>query len=329
LLGGGGDVNNLVLDFFTYGKMLECINYTNIVFISKVQALASMAQFRPISLCNVLYKIVSKVILNRMKSLLPYVISECQSAFVPRRMIIDNVIVSFKMLHYLKNKRGGREAQMAAKLDMRKAYDRVEWDYHRAILLKMGFHERWVMLVMECVTSVTYSVMVNGEQKGYIKPTRGLRQRDPLSPYFFLICAECLSTLFRKAERDSLIQGISICRGGPHVSHLFFTDDSIIFCRVTQSEGAALLDLLLCYENALGQKVNSEKTTLFFSPNTQQVTRVAIMHLFGTNPTTQFAKYLGLSPIIGRAKKKTFNAIKDRVWKRLQGWKEKLLSQAL
>lgn len=128
--GGGGDVNNAVLDFFTYGKMLECINYTNIVFISKVQALASMAQFRPISLCNVLYKIVSKMILNRMKSLLPYLISECQSAFVPGRMIIDNVIVSFKMLHYLKNKRGGREAQMAAKLDMRKAYDRVEWDYH-------------------------------------------------------------------------------------------------------------------------------------------------------------------------------------------------------
>ena len=90
-----------------------------------------------------------------------------------------------------------------------------------------------------------------------------------------------------------------------------------------------MLDLLLCYENALRQKVNSEKTAVFFSPNTQQVTRVAIMHLFGTNPTTQFEKYLGLSPIIGRAKKKTFNAIKDRVWKRLQGWKEKVLSQAL
>ncbi len=129
-----------------------------------------MSQFRPISLCNVLYKIISKVLVNRMKVLLPSVISDCQSAFVPGRMITDNVIVSFEMLHFLKNKRYGKEAQMAVKLDMSKAYDRVEWDYLRAILLKLGFNARWVGLLMECVSTVTYTTMVNGEQKGYIRP---------------------------------------------------------------------------------------------------------------------------------------------------------------
>ena len=119
-------------------------------------------------------------------------------------------------------------------------------------------------LVMVCVTSVTYSVMVNGEQKGFIKPERGFRQGDPLSLYPFLICAEGLSALLRKAERDSLIHGVSICQGGPRMSHLFFANDSIIFCKASISECEEVLKVLSLYENASRQQVNGGKTTLFF-----------------------------------------------------------------
>uniref|UniRef100_A0A2N9H9Z1 Reverse transcriptase domain-containing protein n=2 Tax=Fagus sylvatica TaxID=28930 RepID=A0A2N9H9Z1_FAGSY len=324
----GTDVTTAVLDFLNSGRMLGSMNFTHIALIPKVKSPECMAQFRPISLCNVVYKIISKILVNRMKSILPQVISDSQSAFVPGRMITDNVMTAFEVVHYLKNLRVGKNAQMAAKLDMSKAYDRVEWDFLKEIFLKLGFHVRWVHLVMECVTSVSYAVKVNGEPKGHIKPSRGLRQGDPLSPYLFLICAEGLSALLRKAERDNLIQGVAICRGSPRISHLFFADDSVIFCRATNADCVALHNALSLYERASGQKVNGNKTALFFSPNTPHDTRTSITTLFGTSPTTHFEKYLGLPPVMGRSKKRAFNEIKDRVWRRLQGWKEKLLSQA-
>ena len=182
---------------------------------------------------------------------------------------------------------------------MSKVYDRVEWDYLRALLLKLWFEARWVRFVMVCVTSTTYSVMLNKESKGYVFLGRGLRQGDPLSPYLFLICVEGLSALMGKAERDSLIKGISICRGGPWVSHLFCANDSIIFCRATIAECLALQHILNFYESASGQMVNGDKTAIFFSHNTDLAIRSDILHMFGTSATTKFEKYLGLPPVIG------------------------------
>jgi hypothetical protein len=315
----GEDVSFAILDFFRSGRMLGSINFTNIVLIPKVKNPESMSQFRPISLCNVLYKIISKVLVNRMKVILPNIISDSQSAFIPGRLISDNVIMAFEVLHYLKNLGAGANFQMAAKLDMSKAYDRVEWNFLQAILLKLGFHRRWVSLIMTCVSSTSFAVMVNGVPNGYIKPSRGLRQGDPLSPYLFLLCAEGLSALIRKAEREQTIWGIAICRGGPRLSHLFFADDSVIFCRASQHEGGVLQAILKLYERASGQKINEEKTTFFFSKNTPYAVRSEILSMFGSSPASQFEKYLGLPPILGRSKKRAFNEIKDRIWKRLQG----------
>ena len=125
---------------------------------------------------------------------------------------------------------------MALKMDMSKAYDRVEWLFLKKILLKMGFQALWVALIMECISAVSYSILVNGESKGIITPSRGLRQGDPLSPFLFLFCAEGLDAILGKSAREGEIEGFSLCRNGPKLTHLFFADDCLIFCRSTLEE---------------------------------------------------------------------------------------------
>ena len=132
--------------------------------------------------------------------ILPDVISDAQSAFVLDRQIIDDTTITFEVLHRIRKKRKGKKRQMAIKLDISKDYDRVEWEFLRQIMIKIRLDERWVRLAMQTVCTTSYSILVNGEPKDFIQPTRGIKQGDPLSPYLFLLCAEGLSRLIRKAS---------------------------------------------------------------------------------------------------------------------------------
>jgi hypothetical protein len=132
----------------------------------------------------------------------------------------------------------------------------------------MGFASRWIHLMMACVRTTSYSVLLNGDPTGYIKPSRGIRQGDPLSPYLFLLCVEGLSALLRQAGREQRVNGVSICRGGPKISHLLFADDSLFFCDASTENCSRLLEVLSTYERASGQVINRDKTALFFSRNT-------------------------------------------------------------
>uniref|UniRef100_A0A2N9GXY8 Reverse transcriptase domain-containing protein n=1 Tax=Fagus sylvatica TaxID=28930 RepID=A0A2N9GXY8_FAGSY len=132
----------------------------------------------------------------------------------------------------------------------------------------MGFNGTWVKIIMKCLSIVNYSVLLNGNPMATFSPSRGLRQGDPLSPYLFLLCAEGLSALLRRGEVDFLYRGVAVSRGGPRVTHLLFADDCMLFFRATTDECQAVMNILDKYEAASGQKLNNDKTSIFFSTNT-------------------------------------------------------------
>ena len=135
----GPEVVNCVLSSLNSGRMPCSLNETYLCLIPKVKSPQKITEFRPINLCNVLYKLISKVLANRLKRVLDAVIDESQSAFVPGRLISDNVLVAFETMHCIDQRKKGKEALMAVKLDMSKAHDRVEWVYLEAMMRKMGF----------------------------------------------------------------------------------------------------------------------------------------------------------------------------------------------
>ena len=155
--------------------MLPKINHTNIVLIPKVKDLDKMFDFRQISLCNVIYKIISKVLANRLKPVLPRIISPTQSAFVLGRLITNNVLVAYEMLHTMHARKKGKKGSMALKLDISKAYDLVKWQFLQGIMEKMGFPTQWIKRVMSCVTTASFSILVNGKPYGMVHPSRGIR----------------------------------------------------------------------------------------------------------------------------------------------------------
>ena len=204
-------------------------------------------------MCYIKYKIYSKVLANRLKKLLPSIITDHQSTFAKDRLILDNIFVAFDTLIVYGNKIGYE------------AYDRVNWDFQEKLIRLMGFNGRWIHLFMGCVKTILYSVLVNGEPCGMIQPTRGIRQGDPLSPFLFLLCTEGLNGLIKRAKNNGDIHRFYLCKRGPKLTRLLFTNDSLLFCRAIMEECGKVLEILNMYEEASGQKVNRSKTALFFS----------------------------------------------------------------
>lgn len=158
---------------------------------------------------------------------LPEIVSDTHGVFVVGRLISDNILIAHEMMHALRTNKRCNEDYIAIKTDISKAYDRVKWNILEELFLKLGFDIKWFKWVMFCVRSVLYSVIVNGNSHGYIKPERGLTQGDLLSPFLFIVCAEALVDIINKNEKEGKMSGLKLTRRCPSVQHLLFADDSL------------------------------------------------------------------------------------------------------
>ena len=279
---------------FSLGVVPEFLNTTLITLIPKCNNPKSLANYKPISLCNSVYKVISKVLVARIRPLLNRLISPIQTAFVPGRRSVDNVLIAQELI-YTMDKMKGREGYMAVKGDLEKAYDRLEWSYIN-VLLAFRFPHNLIKVIMSCISTSSISVLVNGNALDAFNPSRGRRQGDPLSPYLFILCIEYLGNLIEEKCSKGLWCPLKASRGNLKISHLFFSNDLILFGKVNDEICDVILEVLRTFCMESGQKISSEKSRIYFSSNVGEELKETVCEKLGMFETNNFGKYLG-SPL--------------------------------
>ena len=262
----GSSVTKFVLEFFATGDLPRGSNDATLVLLAKVAKPERITQYRPISLCNVLFKIITKMMVIRMKQVIPKLIGPTQASFIPGRLSIDNIVIVQEAVHSMRRKKGTK-GWMLLKLDLEKAYDRIRWDFLEETLEAAGFSETWRGRIMACVTNPGMSLLFNGEKTDSFMPARGLRQGDPLSPYLFVLCLERLCHQIEVAVGRKEWKPIGLSQRGPKLSHVCFADDLILFAEASVAQVRVIRKVLETFCLASGQKVSLEKSKIFFSSN--------------------------------------------------------------
>ncbi|KAL4395796.1 hypothetical protein AHAS_Ahas01G0027700 [Arachis hypogaea] len=323
----GTEVWELVKKAFTGFDLDSALFDTLVVLIPKVDNLSRMKEFRPISLCNVIYKIITKVVVERLRPFLQDIIGPLQGGFIPERGAPDNIIVAQEVLHFMK-KTKSKKGVLAFKIDLEKAYDRVSWEFLEQSLLMFGFPGTIVSLIMKCVKSSSLSLMWNGNRLDGFQPKRGLRLGDPMSPYLFVICMERLSCLIARKVEVGRWKPVTVSRGGPVISHLLFADDLILFCKAKKSQVLHVLDTMATFCRASGMKVNFDKSRAICSMNVSRQRNDLFTGISSIRFANSLGKYLGVPLKHGRVTKADFNDVVDKLTNRLASWKGRFLNKA-
>lgn len=318
-----GDVMRFLVEFHRNGKLAKGINSTFIALIPKVENPQSLNEFRPISLVGSMYKILAKVLANRLRLVIGSVISDAQSAFVKGRQILDGILIANEVVDDASKR---KKELLLFKVDFEKAYDSIDWSFLEEVMVKMGFPILWRKWIKECVGTATASVLVNGSLTNEFSLGRGLRQGDPLSPFLFLLVAEGFNVLMEAMVARRLFHGYCVGSHDPlMVSHLQFADDTLILCEKSWANIRALRATLLIFEELSGLKVNFSKS-LLVGVNVPGSWLLEASLVFNCKVGTIPFLYLGL-PIGGNASQLVFwKPLLNRINTRLLGWKSKHLS---
>ncbi|WKA06987.1 hypothetical protein VitviT2T_024859 [Vitis vinifera] len=319
------DVLCFFKEFYENGKFVKSLNATFLVLIPKKVGAEDLGDFRPISLVGSLYKWLAKVLANRLKKVVGKVISKAQGAFVEGRQILDAVLIANEVIDStLKN----NESAILCKLDIEKAYDNVDWTFILTVMQKMGFGEKWIRWIKWCISTASFSVMVNGTPTGFFQSSKGLRQGDPLSPYLFVIAMEVFSAFLQRAVEGGYLSGCRVkgrSEEGALISHLLFADDTLVFCKSSQDHLTHLSWLLMWFEAASGLRINLDKSELIPVGRVENMDDLAWE--FGCKVGSLPSTYLGMP--LGASFKSTsvWDGVEDRFRKRLGMWKRQYLSK--
>eukprot|EP00253_Pinus_taeda_P023386 PITA_23386 len=303
--------------------LLPSLNSTFIALVPKGEESNTPDKFRPIALCNVIYKLISKVVANRLKPLLPLLILPEQTGYVEGRQIMDGIILSKEVIHSLKIL---KKPSMIMKLDLSKAFDKLSWEYIHQMLLAFGFNATWTRWIMNLITSPCFSVLLNGSPSLPFRPSRGIRQGDPLSPFIFVLMAEGLSRLLHHVVSSQAIKGIAL-HGLHPLSHQQFVDDTMLFGHPSSLEAKAFKALLSLFSEGSGTSINANKSQLFFF-NTPVSTQRNIARILGFSIAVLPSKYLGALLMVSALKHASWRTLLDKLEARLSSWTYRSLNIA-
>lgn len=313
-----------VKGFFSSGLMSAHVARSNLILIPKVDEPTEVSHFRPISVCNVIYKVISKLICSRLKPFIGNCISQAQSAFVPGRDISDNVILLREVLHSFRSNNYHTKG-FCLKVDLSKAFDRMDWDYLERIMPLYGFPSKLIMWIMGCVRSAEFSVVLNGVGDGFFKPKCGLRQGCALSPYLFILGMDLLCRSLENLALTGILRGLKLAPQAAVLTSCVYADDLLLFGDATCGEAEIIKQVLFGFSSISGQQVGPQKSSIWFSRCTPEVTRLQISQIFELNVTNIEVKYLG-APVVSA--KESYDFLLQKVSSRLQTWKGRTLSHA-
>ncbi|XP_024014231.1 uncharacterized protein LOC112088180 [Eutrema salsugineum] len=313
-----------ISSFFVKGFLPKGLNATILALIPKKEAALEMRDYRPISYCNVLYKVISKIVANCLKIVLPKFISQNQSAYVKNRLLMENVLLAAELVkHYHKTSLSSRYAM---KIDISKAFDSVQWPFLINVLTALDFPEKFIHWIRLCVTTASFSVQVNGELAGFFQSKRGLRQGCSLSPYLFVICMDVLSKMIDKAAIDKQIGYHPGCKN-LGLTHLCFADDLMIFVDGKKRSIENTIRLFDDFEKRSGLQISLEKSTLYLAGVSDQ-SRDSILETFPFGMGQLPIRYLGLPLLTKKMAKIDYEPLSKKIRGKISSWIARSLSFA-
>eukprot|EP00253_Pinus_taeda_P026540 PITA_26540 len=293
------------------GKLGGFTNSTYLALFPKENRPSSFSRFRPISLCNSAYKIITKILSSRLKPHLPSLISENQGGFLPNRHITDSILLVQEAIHSSISR---KEKGFVLKLDLANAFDRVKHSFLYAVLHKMGFNPFFINMIKACISNPWISPLINGRPRAAFQSSRGLRQGCPLSPYLFILMAESLSKALDSNRRTGMITGIQIEQGAKNINHSQFADDTLLMGGASITIARRFKKILDQFMEYSGGKVNQVKSCIY-GWSVSNLTIHSIASELGVSYKLNWSHftYLGILVSVGPLKADTWNEILDKI----------------